>query len=191
MVCSFPVRQRLPVFSNYLCMLRPRMRRCPLAEPSLDTGLCHALDTKYPSPVPGWSVFGSTLALPALSWKRAMQKALFIKAALVAAIFVLLQVPLKMIDGIVAERWARQQAVVQELASQSYGKQTLAGPILSIPYVEEYEDTVVEDGARKVETRRIYRIARFFPLNSNVISNATVETKSRGLFKARVFNWQG
>ena len=120
-----------------------------------------------------------------------MQKSLFIKAALIAAIFVLLQVPLKMIDGIVAERWGRQQAVVQELASQSYGKQTLAGPILSIPYIEEYEETALEDRARKVETRRIYRTARFFALNSNMISNATVETKSRGLFKARVFNWQG
>lgn len=120
-----------------------------------------------------------------------MQKSLFIKAALIAAIFVLLQVPLKMIDGIVAERWGRQQAVVQELASQSYGKQTLAGPILSIPYIEEYEETALEDRARKVETRRIYRTARFFALNSNMTGNATVETKSRGLFKARVFNWQG
>jgi len=120
-----------------------------------------------------------------------VQKSLFIKAALIAAIFVLLQVPLKMIDGIVAERWGRQQAVVQELASQSYGKQTLAGPILSIPYIEEYEETALEDRARKVETRRIYRTARFFALNSNMTGNATVETKSRGLFKARVFNWQG
>jgi inner membrane protein len=120
-----------------------------------------------------------------------MQKSLLIKAALVAAIFFLLQVPLKMIDGIVAERWGRQQAVLQELASQSYGRQTMAGPILSIPYVEEFEETVLEDRAKKIETRRIYRTARFFPLNSKVTGSATVETKSRGLFKARVFNWQG
>src|SRR5438552_4451784 len=83
-----------------------------------------------------------------------MQKALLVKAALVALIFLLLQAPLKMIDGIVAERWARQQAVVQELAAQSYGRQALAGPVLSIPYAEEYEEAVVEDHARRVETRR-------------------------------------
>ena len=120
-----------------------------------------------------------------------MQKALLVKAALIALIFLLLQVPLKMIDGIVAERWARQQAVVQELAAQSYGRQTFAGPVLSIPYVEEYDETVAEDGGRRVETRRVYRIARFFPATASLDGIATVETKSRGLFKARVFNWRG
>ena len=92
-----------------------------------------------------------------------MQKALLIKAALVGAIFLVLQIPLKMIDGIVAERSGRQQAVVQEISTSSYGRQVFAGPILSIPYVEEYEDTVTEDNARKARTRRTRRLAHFFP----------------------------
>ncbi len=119
-----------------------------------------------------------------------MQKALLIKAALVGAIFLILQIPLKMIDGIVAERSGRQQAVVQEISTSSYGRQVFAGPILSIPYVEEYEETVTENQAKKVQTRRIKRIARFFPASSDIAGKATVGTKYRGLFKARVFNWQ-
>src|SRR5713101_7922930 len=44
-----------------------------------------------------------------LRGEPAMQKALLIKAALVGAIFLVLQIPLRMIDGIVAERSGRQQ----------------------------------------------------------------------------------
>jgi inner membrane protein len=69
-----------------------------------------------------------------------VQRTLLIKFSLVAAIVVLLAIPLRMIDGLVGERAARQQAVVRELADQSYAPQLLAGPILSIPYVEEFAD---------------------------------------------------
>ena len=69
-----------------------------------------------------------------------MQKALLIKSGLVAAILAVLALPLRMIDGLVNERAARQHAMVQELADESYAPQMLAGPILSIPYSEEFDD---------------------------------------------------
>jgi len=119
-----------------------------------------------------------------------MQKALLVKAALVGVIFLILLIPLKMIDGIVAERSGRQQAVVQEISTSNYGRQVFAGLILSVPYVEEYEDTVAEDNAKKVRTRRTRGVARFFPASSDITGKAAVGTKYRGLFKARVFNWQ-
>ena len=92
-----------------------------------------------------------------------MQRALLIKAVLIVTLFALLQVPLRMIDGIVAERSARQQAVVCEMASASYGPQVLAGPILSLPYVEEYDEAMSDERGRRVERRRIERVARYFP----------------------------
>ena len=55
-----------------------------------------------------------------------MQRALFIKAVLVAAVFIVVLIPLSMIHGIVSERAARQQAVAQEIASGSFGKQIFA-----------------------------------------------------------------
>ena len=120
-----------------------------------------------------------------------MQKSMFIKALMIGAIFVVLQIPLHMIDGIVGERSARQQAVVQELASASYGKQVLAGPILSVPFVEEYTETVTDKNSTRMEKRRVEGIARFVPATNAIDGTATVETKSRGLFKARVFAWRG
>ena len=117
-----------------------------------------------------------------------MQKALFIKALLIAGIFLALQVPLIMINGIVMERAARQRAVVQELASGSYGRPVLAGPVLSVPFVEEYSETVTDGHATKMERRRVEGVARFFPASNSIDGHTTVETKSRGLFKARVFS---
>jgi len=119
-----------------------------------------------------------------------MQKALLMKAVLVGAVFLILQVPIQMINGVVAERAGRQQAVVQEISSSNYGKQVFAGVILSIPYVEEYADSTGEDRAKKVEKHRIERVARWFPSTSEIAGKASVGTKHRGLFEARVFHWQ-
>ena len=119
-----------------------------------------------------------------------MQKDLLIKASLVAVIFILLQIPLGMISSLVAERSARQDAVVTEISTSNYGRQYLAGPIVTIPYVEEYEETYTEDKEKKVRTQRVKHVARFFPDTAQTAGSAMVGTKHRGLFKARVFNWQ-
>jgi len=123
-----------------------------------------------------------------------MQKTLLVKAALVAMLFMVLQIPLQMIGGLVAERQGRQQEVAQEIAASSYGRQVFAGPFLSFPYLEEYDETITEEKKDKtvtrVERRRIEHTAVFFPASSAVAGKGSVESKSRGLFKARVFNWQ-
>src|SRR4030095_3787816 len=116
-----------------------------------------------------------------------MQKSLLLKAASIALIFGVLLVPLRMIDGLVAERASRQQAVVQELAGMSYGQQVVSGPVLATSYVEKYADEVTENRVRRVETRQRDRVARFFPVTNAFEGSAIVEVKSRGLFKARVF----
>jgi inner membrane protein len=121
---------------------------------------------------------------------KTMQKTLLIKAVLVAGIFSILLVPLSMIGGIVAERAARQQAVVQDISASSFGKQIFAGLTLSLPYAEEYAEEVAEGRERRIEKRRIDRTLRLFPTTSEVIGTATVGEKHRGLFKVRTFNWQ-
>ena len=119
-----------------------------------------------------------------------MQKALLIKAALVALVFAILLLPLSMIHGIVQERAARQQSVVQDIATSSFGKQTIAGPILSLPYVEEYDEEFGERGERRVVKRRLERTLHLFPASSDLSGTANVGEKHRGLFKVRTFNWQ-
>ena len=136
-----------------------------------------------------------------------MQKTLLVKAALVASLFAVLLIPLQMIGGLVAERQGRQQEVVQEIAASSYGRQVFAGPFLSFPYVEEYEETLTEEKKDKtvtrVEQRRIHRTAVFFPASTacsrracsagrgarTASSSSTVSSPSRAGTRARASRW--
>ena len=119
-----------------------------------------------------------------------MQKTLLVKAVLVAVVFVVLLVPIAMIRGIVGERAARQQAVVQEIAASSFGKQTFAGLVLSLPYAEEYDVDVGDGRDKRTEKVRIERTVRHFPSTGDWSGTVTVGQKHRGLFRVRTFDWQ-
>ena len=119
-----------------------------------------------------------------------MQRALLLKALLVVVLLVLLHVPLTIIDGLIDERAARQREVVATIASTSFGRQVFAGPVLSIPYVEEYDEAVSDGNRFHPQRQRIERTARFFPDAHRLDGQAVVHVKSRGVFKARVFEWR-
>ena len=115
-----------------------------------------------------------------------MQRVWLEKALIVGVILVILKLVLMSIDGVVGERQSRQQQIVNEIASSNYGAQLYGGPVLMLPYTEEY---VVLDAYKQPETRREERILRIFPATSSVEGEVGVGTKSRGLFKVRVFDW--
>jgi inner membrane protein len=117
-----------------------------------------------------------------------VQKALLTKVILIGALFLALLIPMNMIGGIVAERAGRQAAVEREIAADNYGRQELAGLVLSLPYTEEYED---RGGDGRMERHSDQRVARLFPASSDIAGTATVSSKSRGIFTARVFAWRG
>jgi len=118
-----------------------------------------------------------------------MQKSLLLKLLAVGLIFLLLQIPLQMIGGLVHERGARQAGVADEIAASSFGRQQFAGPILSVPYIEDYDVVVEADHRQHIEHRREQRTLTFFPANADIAGNATVSSKHRSLFKVRVFDW--
>jgi inner membrane protein len=121
---------------------------------------------------------------------QGMRKPMLVKAVVVAVIFATLFIPLSMIRGLVAERGARKQEVTQEIAASSFGRQIFAGPVLSLPYTEEYVEEVGEGRDRRVERHRIERTLRMFPASLEATGAASVGEKHRGLFKARTYTWR-
>ncbi|EXJ16077.1 cell envelope integrity protein CreD [Imhoffiella purpurea] len=128
-----------------------------------------------------------------------MQKALLIKAAVTTGLIAVLAVPLGMVDQLVGERAARQRAVVNEIASSSAGDQQIVGPILVLPYVEEYRerywvDESTESGVKRVSrTRLVKHEARtlFMPRSAELRFQGGTSVKRRGLFKALVYDLDG
>jgi inner membrane protein len=119
-----------------------------------------------------------------------VQKALLLKFLVIGVVFLLLQIPLQMIGGLIHERNARQINVTEEIAASSFGRQQLAGPVLTLPYVEEYDVLVGDERQRHVEHRREERQLTLFPETLDIGGDVDVNTKHRGLFKVRVFEWR-
>ncbi|WPL20492.1 inner membrane protein [Thiorhodovibrio frisius] len=66
-------------------------------------------------------------------------------------------VPLGMVSQLIHERAARQDAVVNEIAASSAGAQRLIGPILVLPYQEEYAEDYWEKETIDGELKRVCR----------------------------------
>ena len=71
-----------------------------------------------------------------------MQKTLFVKALIVFGLMLLIGLPLLMIQETIKERMEFRQEAVNSIAADSVREQTIIGPILVIPYTEQYEERV-------------------------------------------------
>jgi inner membrane protein len=127
-----------------------------------------------------------------------MQKTLLYKALIVAALALALLLPLEMIHNTVYERQARQAAVVQDVAASYSGAQTLAGPVLVLPYALEWTESVLEDvpnaqAGAPAQIRREYQRHSegrwtILPSLADWSAQAGTDYKRRGLFKALVYD---
>ena len=120
-----------------------------------------------------------------------MNRSLFLKTLLVAALAGVLMLPVAMIRDLVAERQARRNEAVSGIA-EGWGKaQTVAGPYLAIPYERHW--TVVKrdtlDGKlREVRTERSESHVLRLPLaNVSWTVDAEISEKARGIHKARLY----
>ena len=78
---------------------------------------------------------------------------LLAKTLLVGLLSLLLLIPLGMIQGTVRERQAYREQAVAAVAESFAGPQWLAGPVLSLDYVDEV-DVVTRDAGPTVAARR-------------------------------------
>ena len=70
-----------------------------------------------------------------------MKTSPMIRLLIMGVILMALNVPLTMMCGVVGERAARRNAVVSEVSGNWGGAQTIAGPVLSVPYRYSWMDS--------------------------------------------------
>lgn len=97
------------------------------------------------------------------------------RGVVVLLLLAFLLVPLKMIEGLVAEREARRRAAVDEIGSTWGGPQTLLGPVLVLPH------RVI----RKESVETAY--AAFLPERLKVEGTLVPERRHRGIFEVVVY----
>jgi inner membrane protein len=115
---------------------------------------------------------------------------LILKLAAIAGMSVLLLIPLSMIEVQIAGRSAHQAEVTRNIAESAAGAQTLLGPICVVRYRELVERRE-KDPASARETIR-HEITEntvvLPPQRLKIGGEARVESRSRGLYRARLYH---
>jgi inner membrane protein len=113
----------------------------------------------------------------------------------VAALILLMLVPVDMVRGVVDERNALYQGVVQQVGAEWGGEQTVIGPILLIPFTERWstQETVQSDGR---DVRQIRHEATrddvlvVLPDALHIEASLDAERRQRGIYEAMVYTSQ-
>jgi len=107
-----------------------------------------------------------------------------VQLGVVAVLVVLLQLPIFKIAGLVTERQARRDAAVADISSKWGSTQTIAGPVIIVPYTRRSTETLTN--GQQVQ-RTTTHSAVFLPARLNVTGAADVTARSRGIFSVPIY----
>ncbi|EGQ9762328.1 cell envelope integrity protein CreD [Vibrio alginolyticus] len=114
--------------------------------------------------------------------KKILNNQLGTKFAFVLFLFVLLQIPLSMVTGLISERSYRQDEVRNDIARSSSGEQRIIGPFIMVNYTE----TSYRDDKVQIKERRKFLLPSTFDMSANLDSFE----KYRGIYRARLYKAQ-
>jgi inner membrane protein len=121
-----------------------------------------------------------------------MQRSLLWKIALIASVALLMQIPVEMVRGLVAERKQVRDGVVAEIARGSAEAQKITGPIFYIPWTRRTTEatTTTDEGGRSrtVSREKIERgHVTLLPQTLTVDGTIALQEKHRSLYKAHLY----
>ena len=120
-----------------------------------------------------------------------MRHPLATKAALIAALVVLLMIPVGMIRGLVAERQARSQEAIAGIAEGWGKRQTVTSPYLAVPYERQWtavKRETIDGKLREARTEhRELQVLRLPASNVQWTVDTTLAEKARGIYRARLY----
>jgi inner membrane protein len=117
-------------------------------------------------------------------FNRWIEESITIKLFSIGFLVLLLLIPASWIQDLIHERESRAAGVMSEISSKWSGSQTIAGPVLVIPYRTHEKINRGKDGIEIIE-----RIEKYFflPETLSITSNVAPEVLHRGIFDAVVY----
>jgi inner membrane protein len=113
---------------------------------------------------------------------------LLLKAGAVGLLTLLLLIPLAMINGTIAERQSYREQAVESVARSFAGAQSLAGPVLVVPYTDAHEVVTKDDKGNEVRSvERLQRRWLFFPGTLAIDGRMKPDVRKLGLHEVRVY----
>lgn len=121
-----------------------------------------------------------------------MQKSLLWKIGLIGAVALLLQVPVQMIRGLVAERQAARDGVLLDIARGTSQAQRIAGPVIYVPWTRQSVETITStDQKDREHTTKREKIETGFitllPQELTIDGTIELTPKHRGIYVSHVY----
>jgi inner membrane protein len=124
-----------------------------------------------------------------------MQRSLLLKCLVLAFLALALLAPLALIERTVAERTRYRDEAVRAIASSSAGRQILTGPVISLPFEEDYDEELVSDKDNDRSIRLVHRkragAAILLPKKLDLNGALKVERRAYGIHSAAVYELHG
>lgn len=109
------------------------------------------------------------------------------KLAMALVVATLLCIPLFTVYLLVYDRQNQSEVARNSIAEGWGGPQTLAGPLLVIPYQEQATETVTEGGKQVTKTTMVWRELSLAPTSADIRSALTPERRTRSIYEAVVY----
>ncbi|MES2743315.1 MAG: cell envelope integrity protein CreD [Pseudomonadota bacterium] len=123
-----------------------------------------------------------------------MHKSLLLKIMMIAVLMAVIVIPLMMIEGTISERMAYHDQAVRGVAADSVREQTIIGPLLVLPYVDEYEAPVPipndKLGRTRIQKFAAERRLLVFPNDLHIVGKIETERRYRGIHQVLVYTGQ-
>lgn len=103
------------------------------------------------------------------------------KLVTILALVLVLLIPASMVKSLIRERDNRKCEVINEITQKWGQAQTITGPVLSIPYIQ---NVTVKNG----KTSRVTKYLHMLPDTVNIKSQIIPEIRYRGIYEAVLYN---
>jgi inner membrane protein len=112
-----------------------------------------------------------------------------LKIFAIVILTLLLLIPMVRIQGLIRERQALRDGVVQEIARSAAYAQTLTGPLLIVPYTRKLQEQQLDANQKLVTvTREVAGELRLLPATMDLGGRLDTEERQRGIYRARIFH---
>ncbi|MFO0356067.1 MAG: cell envelope integrity protein CreD [Sphingobacteriaceae bacterium] len=106
---------------------------------------------------------------------------IIIKSVIIFILLLVFIIPQVIINGLISERENNQAQAFYDISNKWSGRQTITGPILSIPYLEYYRDT---NKVMRSVKHHLYILPDMVNINGNVLP----EKRHRNIYEVVVYN---
>ncbi|MCK4738914.1 MAG: cell envelope integrity protein CreD [Deltaproteobacteria bacterium] len=110
-----------------------------------------------------------------------LRNSVSVKILVIFSLAVVLMIPTLLIRGLISERKSTKNSVINEVSSKWGGSQTIAGPVISVPYKSYYKTS---NGKSRYNVKYMH----FLPDELNINGELFPEKRYRGIYEVILYN---